>query len=88
MQEVGTYLEDVAESEQRTEINTVEDFLNDIENEELLKILLTVDKLTLQIVFMKTQGYSTKEISTVVHLTPDAIYGRMDTLRKKLRKTL
>lgn len=48
--------------------------------------LLTVDRLTLQIVLMKMQGYSTKEIAKIVHLKPNAIYGRMNTLRKKLKK--
>lgn len=85
LQETGTYLDDVVASEQHTEINTVEDFLNEIENKELYKMLLTVDRLTLQIVLMKIQGYATKEISVIVHLTPNAIYGRMDTLRKKLK---
>ena len=37
-------------------------------------------------VLMKMQGYSTKEIAKIVHLKPNAIYGRMNTLRKKLKK--
>ena len=49
LQDTGTYLDSVAGSKISTEIYTVEDLLNDIENAELLKTLLTVDKLTLQI---------------------------------------
>lgn len=84
-QEAGTYLDEVAESEQRTEINTVADLLNDIENKNLYRALLTVDKRTLQIVLLKIQGYSTKEIALLVDLTAGAIYARLDHLRKKLK---
>lgn len=84
-QETGTYLDEVAESEERTEINTVTDLLNDIENENLYRVLLTVDKRTLQILLLKIQGYSTKEIAPFVGLTTGAIYARLDHLRKKLK---
>ena len=47
LQDTGTYLDSVVRSEAPAEIYTVEDLLNDIENAELLKALLTVDKLTL-----------------------------------------
>ena len=86
VQETDTYLDTVAESEQHIEIWSVSKLLDEIENMELYRILLTVDRLTLQIVLLKMQGYSTKEISKIVHLTPNVIYGRMDTLRKKLKK--
>jgi DNA-directed RNA polymerase specialized sigma24 family protein len=45
-----------------------------------------VDGRTLKIVLLKMQGYSTKEIAPLVHLTTGAIYARLDHLRKKLRK--
>lgn len=47
-----------------------------------------VDGRTLKIVLLKMQGYSTKEIAPLVHLTTGAIYARLDHLRKKLRKIL
>ena len=47
-----------------------------------------VDRRTLQIVLLKMQGYSTKEIAPLVHLTAGAIYARLNHLRKKLRKIL
>lgn len=84
-QEACTYLDEVAESEQHTEINTVGDLLNDIENEELFKALQTVDKLNLQIALLKIQGYSTKEIAVIVDLTPKSVYRRLDRLRDKLK---
>ena len=77
MQDTGTYLGSIAENEAKTEIYTVEDMLNDIENAELLKPLPSVDKLTLQISLLKMNGYSTNEIAVLVHLSMDAIYKRM-----------
>ena len=80
LQDTGTYLDSVAGSEVPTEIYTVEDLLNDIENVELLKTLMTVDKLTLQITLLKMNGYSTNEIAILVHLSTDAIYKRIAVL--------
>lgn len=82
----GEYLEGMAEVEQQIEIHSVTDLLDEIENENLHRALLSVDKRTLQIVLLKMQGYSTKEIAPIVHLTTGAIYARLDHLRKKLRQ--
>jgi len=84
----GEYLEGMAEVEPFADVKTVADLLDEIENENLHRALLTVDKRTLQIVLLKMQGYSTKEIAPIVHLTTGAIYARLDHLRKKLRKIL
>ena len=86
LQDTGTYLDSVAGSEAPTEIYTVEDLLNDIENAELLKALLTVDKLTLQITLLKMNGYSANKIAILIHLSTDAIYKRIAILKKKLKK--
>lgn len=82
----GEYLAGMADREQFNEVKTVEDLLNEIENESLYRVLLTVDKRTLQIVLLKMQGYSTKEIAPIVSLTTGAIYARLDNLRKKLKE--
>ena len=78
----------MADIERQTEVHSVSDLLDEIENENLYRALLAVDKRTLQIVLLKMQGYSTKEIAPLVHLTTGAIYARLDHLRKKLRKIL
>ena len=86
MQETDTYLDTVVEKEWQVEVQSVGKLLDEIENTELYRELLTVDRLSMQIVLLKMQGYSTKEIAKIVHLKPNAIYGRMNTLRKKLKK--
>ena len=78
----------MADREQNTEPKTVADLLDEIEDETLYRVLLTVDRRTLQIILLKMQGYSTKEIAPLVGLTTGAIYARLDHLRKKLRKIL
>ncbi len=86
--DVAEYLEKMAGRERQTEVKTVEDLLNEIENENLYFALVTVDRRTLQIILLKMQGYTTKEIAPIVQLTTRAIYARLEHLRKKLRKIL
>ena len=86
--DVAEYLEDMAGRERQAEVGTVAELLEEIESENLYQVLVTVDGRTLKIVLLKMQGYSTKEIAPLVHLTTSAIYARLDHLRKKLRKIL
>ena len=86
MQETGTYLEDVAADMTQPEINTVEDFLDNIENQQLYQVLIKVDRLTLHIAFMKVQGYSTREIASYLRITEKAVYRRLDRLKEKIQK--
>ena len=44
-----------------------------------------VDRRTLQIVLLKMQGYSTKEIAAVVKLSTKSVYRRMERLRSRLK---
>ena len=86
VQETGTYLDTVAASTDQAEPKTVQDFLDRIENQELYHVLITVDRLTLQIVLMKIQGYSTHEIARYLKITEKAVYRRMDRLKEKVKK--
>ena len=53
LQDAGTYLEELPTEIEQPEINTVDEFLNSIENQKLYQLLIMVDKLTLQIVVMR-----------------------------------
>lgn len=83
--DANTYLDEFRANEILPDIRTIEDFLDDIEDEKLYHILITVDKITLQIALMKMQGYSTAEIAAHLSLTPKAVYRRMDRLKEKLK---
>ena len=85
LNDMEEYIEKVADEGLNTEIKTVSALLDEIENENLYAALLKVDKHTLEIVLLKMQGYSTKEISAMLRITEKAIYKRMDRLRKKLK---
>ena len=87
MNDVAEYLEEMADTEPQPEVHSIEDLLDEIENESLHRVLLTVDKRTLLILLLKMQGYTTKEIAPIVGLTTGAIYARLDHLRKKLKKS-
>lgn len=67
-------------------IRDVDDLLNEIENPELLKALLLVDRLTLQIVLMRMDGYSAKQISARLGIAEENVWVRLSRLRKKLKK--
>lgn len=88
LQEAGTYLEEVAESDPQSEVKTVDDFLDSIENDCLYEILIEVDRLTLQAVLLKIQGFSCREIALRLGVTEKSVYRRMDRLKEKLKKIL
>ena len=88
LKDEGTYLEEVVEDTTQPEVKTVEDFLDNIENQQLYQVLIKVDRLTLQIVVMKIQGYSTHEIAPRLNITEKAIYRRLDRLKEKIKKFL
>lgn len=66
-------------------IRNVEEMLQSIQNEELLQILLTVDRTTLQIAFLKMIGFTTEDISRQMGITPNAIYLRIKRLKEKIK---
>ena len=86
--DVAEYLEEMADKEPQAEIHSVNELLDEIENETLYQALLTEDRRTLRILLLKMRGYSTKEIAPLVGLTTGAIYARLEHLRKKLKKIL
>ena len=88
MQETGTYLEEVAADITQPEIKTVEDFLDNIENQQLYQVLIKVDRLTLQAILLQIQGYSIAEIAAILGMKEDTIYKRLGRLKQKIKKLL
>ena len=90
VQDTGTYLDELAASEQdgQSEMKSVEDFLDSIENEKLYYILVTVDMQTLQAALLKTQGFSVGEISLLLGLNEQTVYKRLGRLKEKIKKLL
>ena len=86
MQETGTYLEEVAADMTQPEIKTVEDFLDNIENQQLYQVLIKVDRLTLQAVLLQLQGYSVAEIASMLGMKEYTVYKRLGRLKEKIQK--
>ena len=64
-------------------VEDTESLLDSIEDMELFSLLRTVDKLTLEILFMKMDGYSSKEIASAFGMDEYAVNMRIYRLRKK-----
>ena len=88
MQETGTYLEEVAADITQPEIKKVEDFLDNIENQQLYQVLIKVDRLTLQAILLQIQGYSIAEIAAILGMKEDTVYKRLGRLKQKIKKLL
>lgn len=67
-------------------VEDAESLLDSIEDMELFSLLRTVDKLTLEILIMKMDGYSSKEIASSLGIDEYAVNMRIYRLRKKLKK--
>lgn len=61
----------------KKEIYSIDDLMDEIENEHLYNILLNEDNITIKIIMYKVQGYSTKEIANILGITIDNIYYRI-----------
>lgn len=68
------------------EIVTVDDLLDEIENEALFHYLSQTDQTTLTIILLKILGYSTKEISEILDINVASIYQRIHRLKNNLKK--
>lgn len=63
-----------------------ESLLDSIEDVRLFQALQSTDKLTLQIILLKLDGYNSREIAEKIGLSSKAVNLRMVRLRKKLKK--
>jgi RNA polymerase sigma-70 factor (ECF subfamily) len=86
--DTGTYLDHRATEEPALTIRTVGDLLDDIDNEELHRLLLTVDKLTLRLILMKLDGYTSTEMAAKTGLSLNAVKLRFSHLKKKIKNIL
>lgn len=84
----GTYIDEVAAEEFEIEINTIDAFLDSIADERLHQELITVDKLTLQALMFKLQGFTVSEISVLLGLNEQIIYKRLNRFKNKIKKLL
>ena len=66
----------------KKEIKKVEDILDTIENEALFEYLKETDPIVLEVILLKINGYSIKEISEILELSTGYIYKKIRKLKK------
>ena len=72
-------------TEDQPEITTTEQLLDEIESPELYTLLSKADKLTLRIILMKIDGFSSREIAASLGVEECAVNMRIYRLRKKFK---
>ena len=87
-EEWSPYVELISAQDLELPVEDTEALLDSIEDMELFSLLHNVDKLTLEILFMKMDGYGSKEISEKTGLSVNAIDLRIFKLKKKLKNFL
>lgn len=86
--EWSPYVDLISAQDLELPVEDADSLLDSIEDIELFSLLHNVDKLTLEILFMKMDGYGSKEISEKTGLSVNAIDLRIFKLKKKLKKIL
>ena len=71
----------------KKEIKKVEDILDTIENEALFEYLKETDPIVLEVILLKINGYSIKEISKILELSTGYIYKKIRKLKKFKNRT-
>lgn len=82
----NTYLDKVIIPEALSDITSVEDLIKWIDNPQIYQCLLELDKLTLRILVLKINGFTTRDIALALHLSEKAIYRRIDRVKEKIKK--
>lgn len=67
-------------------IHTVQELLDEIEDEALLSALRQEDEKTLEIIIWKLDGYTSEDISRKLKISVNAVDLRMSRFKKKLKK--
>lgn len=84
----GEYLNLKSADPTEPPLTDIQALLDAIDSEDMLQVLLAVDKLTLQAAFARMMGFSSKEIASRMGLSDTAVDMRLWRLRKKLKKFL
>lgn len=68
LNDMGEFYEETIPDTSKDEITSVEQLLQEVENPKMYKILKKASERTLQIILMRVQGYSVKDISEIIHI--------------------
>lgn len=68
------------------QVNTIENILDQIENEALFEYLRDTDPIVLKIIKLRLDGYKMKEISRILDVSISSIYRKFKKVKKFLKK--
>lgn len=63
-----------------------ENILDRIEIDRMIQILEEADRLTLQMLLLRTQGYSSREVAEKMGISELSVNNRVSRLKKKIKK--
>ena len=81
-------MSEIEEKETYEPPHSVEALLDEVENEQIYKLLRELDSWTLQMLFYKSLGYTAKEIEAKISMPESMVHNRISRLRKKAKKIL
>ena len=81
--EWSPYVDMISAQDLELPVEDVESLMDSIEDMELLRILSKEDRLTLEIILYKLQGYTSIEIAEKIGLTEMSVRQRISRLKKK-----
>ena len=85
-EEWSPYVDWIAAKDVELPSETADNLLENIENSQLFQVLQSADKYTLQIILLKLEGCSSREIARLLGMDEYAVNMRIYRLRKKLKK--
>ena len=85
-EEWSPYVEWIAAKDVELPSETTDNLLDSIEDSQLFHALQSADKHTLQIILLKLEGYSSREIARLLGVDEYGVNMRIYRLRKKLKK--
>lgn len=80
------FMQYIAQTNDELPINDIGDIINYLDNEELFKVMKSLDDITLKIIYLKILGYSYREISKLMNLSVSSVKQRVYRVRKKFKK--
>ena len=85
--DIGTFPE-IASNDTSSPPRNSTVLLDEIEDERLYRLLRKTDSQTLQMLFLKSLGYTAKEIEQRIGMPESMVHNRISHLRKKYKKDL
>ena len=82
------YIDTLFAKEEQAVIATVEDLMENIDNEQVFSITHKSERRTLEIVLYKMAGYSTHDISEHLQMSENAVKLRLWKFKKNFKKFL